>query len=110
MHSSEDESASEEGESDMEEDESAIADESGEYEWEDMESESYESSDEKEAPQLVPIEDDRSAPKINRKRSKTVPVNRKTFQSDSESESEKSEEIDVDDLSSSALDEEIQAY
>lgn len=34
----------------MEEGESAIADESGEYEWEEMESESYESSDEKEAP------------------------------------------------------------
>jgi hypothetical protein len=107
MHSSEDEGDSEEGESDMEEGESAIADESGEYEWEEMESESYESSDEKEAPQLVPIEDDRSAPKADKKRSKSVPITRKTFQSDSESESEQSEEEDVDDLSSSALDEAI---
>lgn len=74
-------------------------------EWEEGEAESYESSE--EPPQLVPLEERVSYPKETHKRSKSVPVSKKEFESDISSESVESEEVDVDEMSSSALDEAI---
>lgn len=78
--------------------------ESGEYDWEDVEEE-LESEDE-EAPELVPIEEDRGRDRklSDKKRSKSVPIPRKEFQSDQSSESELDEEEDLEELSSDALD------
>lgn len=72
MHSSEDliEGASEQGESDMEEGEIDF-EESGE--WEEIEEESLENSDE-QAPQLIPIQRGRENEKAPKKRSKSVPI------------------------------------
>lgn len=97
--------------------------ESGEF-WEEGEAEMLESEDEEEAkeedeeeaPQLVPIGEDRQgreAKKGDKKRSKSAPaVSKKEFESDLSSESEESEdeEIDVNELSSDALDEALQEF
>lgn len=92
-----------------EEGESEMALESGEYEWEDVEEELSESED--EPPELVPIEEDRDTDrKPAKKRSKSVPVPTKEFESDFSSESDVEEEEDVDEMSSDALDEAIQAF
>ena len=82
--------------------------ESGEYEWESVEEELSKSEDE-HPPELVPIQQNRGAERKNqvKKRSKSVPIPSKEFESDLSSESEQEDEQDVEEMSSDALDEAI---